>query len=254
MKYYISKHILYSICIYIYIFNIIRGVKCFNNNVKVPKMLSYKSSYDIRRVKVIKSIMNRNQNNKIQNNNILITPTTAPTLTTLFSSNNNNNNNNNNNDTTNPLPDRLLSCFPYLLPLADGCSFGRYIYSRFPPIGAVERFTLQPLSDLFGSVPFSGLVVFVAFTFAARQRNLPRYVRFNIQQAVLLDIALVFPSLFGSAADNLPRYLVEPATNFVFYCFVAATGYSLFWNLVRGEEPDQIPVVSDAARQQIGPF
>ena len=212
-------------------------------------------SSDIRRVN--KGIIHRNpcintintiNTNKFTNNNILITPPTAPTLTTLFS------NNNNNNDTTNPLPDRLLSCFPYLLPLADGCSFGRYIYSRFPPIGAVERFTLQPLSDLFGSVPFSGLVVFVAFSFAARQQNLPRYVRFNIQQAILLDIALVFPSLFGSAADNLLRYLVEPATNFVFYCFVAATGYSLVWNLVRGEEPDQIPVVSDAARQQIGPF
>ena len=153
-----------------------------------------------------------------------------------------------------PISDRLLSCFPYLLPLADGASFGRYIYARIPPLGTLERFTLQPLVDLFQAIPFSSLIVFVAFSFAARQQGLSRYVRFNIQQAILLDIALIFPSLFGSAADNLPRYLVEPTTNFVFYCFVASTGYALIWNLAKGEEPDQVPIISDAARQQLGPF
>ena len=155
---------------------------------------------------------------------------TSVSTTALFSSS----------EETNPLPDRILSCFPYLLPLADGCSFGRYIYERVPPLGVLERATLQPLSDLFQSIPFSSLIVFVAFSFAARQPGLPRYVRFNIQQAILLDIALVFPSLFGSAADNLPRYLVEPATNFVFYAFVAATG-----ERVREAKPDD----AEAARK-----
>jgi len=86
------------------------------------------------------------------------------------------------------------------------------------------------------------------------QTGLSRFVRFNIQQAILIDIALIFPSLFGSAADALPRYLVEPATNFVFYAFATSIVYCFVSNLVLGKEPNEIPVVSSAANEQLGPF
>ena len=65
---------------------------------------------------------------------------------------------------------------------------------------------------------------------------------------------MIFPALFGGAADNLPREIVEPATNFVFYGFAASILYVVGWNLGRGEEPREIPIVSQAAEQQIGPF
>jgi len=49
------------------------------------------------------------------------------------------------------------------------------------------------------------------------------------------------------------RILVESGNNFVFYVLVAAVGYALFSN-VTGKLPNQIPCVSEAAEQQIGPF
>ncbi|GMH50036.1 hypothetical protein TrRE_jg7819 [Triparma retinervis] len=153
-----------------------------------------------------------------------------------------------------PLEERLLACFPYLLPLADGAEFGKFIYQRLPVLGTLERATVQPLVNVFHAVPFSSLIIFIGFSFAARQPSLSRFIRFNIQQAILLDIALIFPSLFGGAANELPRYLVEPATNFVFYAFAASIVYCFFSNLALGKEPNEIPVVSSAANQQLGPF
>ena len=151
-----------------------------------------------------------------------------------------------------PVEDRLVACLPYLLPLADGAEFGNYIYQRFPFLGTLERATVQPLVNLFHAIPFSSLIIFIGFSFAARQPSLSRFIRFNIQQAILIDIALIFPSLFGGAANELPRYLVEPATNFVFYAFAATIIYCFFSNLALGREPNEIPVVSSAANQQLG--
>jgi len=79
-----------------------------------------------------------------------------------------------------------------------------------------------------------------------------------MQQALLLDILLIFPSLLGRLAGiggsmMLPRILVESGSNFIFYVLVATVGYSLFSNLT-GKIPNQIPIVSDATEAQIGPF
>ncbi|GMI07827.1 hypothetical protein TrLO_g11575 [Triparma laevis f. longispina] len=153
-----------------------------------------------------------------------------------------------------PLSDRFLSLLPYVLPLADGAEFGKYIYMRFPPVGVIERATILPITNIFNSVPFSSLIIFIGLSFLARSQSLTRYIRFNIQQAILIDITLIFPALFGGAADNLPRAIVEPSTNFIFYVFAATMGYCFFYNLVEGKEPREIPIVSQAAEQQIGPF
>ncbi len=47
-----------------------------------------------------------------------------------------------------------------------------------------------------------------------------RGVRFNAQQAALIDVALVFPELIASSFENepdFPRYIAEPCSNFVYY-------------------------------------
>ena len=66
----------------------------------------------------------------------------------------------------------MIACFPYILPIADGAEFGRYIYERAPAVGLLERATVQPLVNIFHAVPFSSLIIFVAFSFAARQVRL----------------------------------------------------------------------------------
>ena len=82
-------------------------------------------------------------------------------------------------------------------------------------------------------------------------------VRFSMQQAVLLDIALIFPqlfqSIFGATNIKVPEALVEPASSFVFFFIFLASVYSCGSNIL-GKQPNQIPIISSAAEQSIGPF
>lgn len=154
--------------------------------------------------------------------------------------------------------DRILSCLPYLLPLLEGDSYGRYIFRAFPPLGLADALLLGPFHLIYETIPFSGLIFFFGLSILSRNADISRSVRFNMQQAVILDIGLIFPSLLGQliglgGGSFLPRVLVESGNNFIFYCLVASVGYSLFSNAT-GKLPNGIPIVSEAAETQIGPF
>lgn len=154
-------------------------------------------------------------------------------------------------------PDRIKSCIPYMLPLIDGDNFGTYIYERIPPLGTLDYVLLRPIVDAFNAVPFLSVLLFIAFALGPQLTGQSREVRFNAQQAILIDIALIFPSLIGEAvaeADaNLPRSIMEPSSNFVWYGMSYMVMYCVISNL-RGKKPDQIPIISTAAEFSIGPF
>jgi len=59
--------------------------------------------------------------------------------------------------------------------------------------------------------------------------------------------------LFGGLGKSLPIEIVEPFTNTIYYAYVASILYVILSNL-GGKVPDRIPVISQAAGQQIGPF
>ena len=151
--------------------------------------------------------------------------------------------------------DRIKSCIPYLLPLIDGDHFAKYINMRFPPLGALDSVTIAPLAHIVESVPFLSLILFLVLSLGTRGANLSRPIRFNAQQAVLIDVALVFPELIGSAFEGQRQFapLMEPCSNFIFYCYMGACLYSIASNL-RGKTPDGIPFISNAAMMATGPF
>lgn len=151
--------------------------------------------------------------------------------------------------------DRIKSCIPYLLPLIDGDHFARYINMRFPPLAFIDSITIAPLAHIVESVPFLSLILFLVLSLGTRGANLSRPIRFNAQQAVLIDVALVFPELIGSAFEGQRQFapLMEPSSNFIFYCYMGACLYSISSNL-RGKTPDGIPFISNAAQQATGPF
>lgn len=154
-------------------------------------------------------------------------------------------------------PDRIKSCIPYVLPLIDGDSFGKYIYERVPPLGMLDYVLLRPITEVFQAVPFLTVLLFLAFALGPRLTNQSREVRFNAQQAILIDVALILPQLVGEAvaeADaKLPRGVMEPCSNFVWYAYVSLVVYCVVSNL-RGRKPDQIPFISGIADFAIGPF
>jgi len=152
--------------------------------------------------------------------------------------------------------ERIKSCFPYLLPLLDGDHFGQFIYSRIPPLGAMDYIILRPLENIYESIPFASLILFFALTLGTRgNTSLSRAFRFNAQQACLIDIMLVLPEVIGGsmAGVAVPRYLMESSSNFVYYTYMAMVLYSIASNL-SGQKPNQIPVISQAAEMAVGPF
>jgi hypothetical protein len=152
--------------------------------------------------------------------------------------------------------DKIKACIPYLLPLLDGDAWGKYIYQDLPPLGFLDSLFIGPLSETFNAIPFSGLIMFVALTLGTRgNTEMSRNVRFNAQQACIIDVTFILPELLGSgfAEDDMPRWLQEPCMNFVWYYYMAVVLYSIFSNL-RGKKPEGIPWISGYAELLTGPF
>ena len=132
----------------------------------------------------------------------------------------------------------------------------RYIANDFP-IVLLPLAPFAPFVALLNVIPFGSFIVFLGLSSASRNPELPRFVRFSMQQAVLLDIALIFPQLFqqlfGGLKVQFPQELVEPSASFVFLFIAVSILYSCGSNAL-GKQPNQIPIISNAAEQSIGPF
>ncbi|CAM9782030.1 unnamed protein product, partial [Ectocarpus fasciculatus] len=80
-----------------------------------------------------------------------------------------------------------------------------------------------------------------------------RFIRFNVQQAILVDILTVVLGLLGTAAGYVAPEGEQFVTNFAFYCLVGAVAYAVA-ETARGKMANQqIPLISAAAEIQLGP-
>lgn len=153
-----------------------------------------------------------------------------------------------------PGSERVLSILPYLIPLLDSLSFGKYVFTKVPILGQFLLTPLLPLYSVYRGIPFLAFGVFIAlYILVVRNTNISRYIRFNTYQALVLDIALIFPQLFQGVNLNIPSTIAETCTTAVFYAATLAVTYSVVRN-VQGSLPDEIPGVSDSVYQQLGPF
>ena len=150
------------------------------------------------------------------------------------------------------LVERAFAAVVYILPVLDGFVYGNYIYQTVPPVGDVA-FQILPFVNAFQSLPFAGLILFIGLSTFTRNQGLSRFVRFNIQQALLLDILLIIPGVLGGATRMFPAELQVVGSNFVFYVMALVVSYS--WvQIAQGRNPDQVPILSEAAALQIGPM
>ena len=150
------------------------------------------------------------------------------------------------------LVDRAFAAAVYLFPITDGFQFGKFIYAQVPPAGALAQL-IYPSIQAFDAIPFSGIIFFFGLSALSRNPGLSRFLRFNLQQAILLDIALIIPGFVGSAGQSFPVGLQQIGCNTIFEFMLLAIGYSWF-SIAQGKAPDQIPIISNAAAQSIGPM
>lgn len=153
-----------------------------------------------------------------------------------------------------PISDRVLSILPYLIPLMDSLSFGRFVFTKVPIVGQLLLPPLVPLYSIYRGIPFLAFGVFLAlYILVVRNTNISRYIRFNTSQALILDIALIFPQLFQGINLNIPATITETLSTAVFYAIALAVIYVVVRN-IQGLLPDEIPGISDSVYQQIGPY
>ena len=150
-----------------------------------------------------------------------------------------------------PLWQRLLGLLAYLLPWSDALSFGRELYNLFPWISYLAL-PATPVLLLERSIPFGGFLLFlVLFLVVVRNPNVPYYLRFNVLQAILLDIllvvlALAFNVLLSPLGNSL---MIRTLNNTVFIGALVLVLYASI-QCVRGKEAD-LPTLSEAVRMQL---
>lgn len=103
-----------------------------------------------------------------------------------------------------------------------------------PPTFSVKVAGSSPLTVGFVTVIHSASlpssVNFVCFS---------RFVRFNVQQAILVDILTVVLGLLGTAAGYVTPEGEQFMTNFAFYCLVGAVAYAVA-ETARGRMANQV--------------
>jgi len=153
--------------------------------------------------------------------------------------------------------DKVVSVLPYLFPLMDGLAYGRFLLqgadASNPFVDIVAALYL-----LYRSVPFSGFIAFFALNILSGNPGINRLVRFNMQQAIFLDIALFFPGLVtgllgligGAAGLAIPPAVTELSTDAIFLTLLAVLGYCTVSSLL-GITPDKVPLISDNVSNQM---
>ncbi|GER47893.1 Ycf60-like protein [Striga asiatica] len=152
-----------------------------------------------------------------------------------------------------PAADRLISASSYFLPLFNGLQYGRFLFARYP-IAAAPFEPLLPLISLYHSVPYASFVTFFAFYLGVvRNPNLSRYARFNVLQALVLDVLLVLPVLLqriiAPGRSGIALKLTAWAYSGLFVFVVACFLYGLV-SSVLGKTP-YLPLVAEAAGRQL---
>ena len=153
--------------------------------------------------------------------------------------------------------DKIVSVLPYLFPLMDGLQYGRFL------LGAEDGgnpfvVILAVLYTLYRSIPFSGFVAFFVLNFLGGNPSINRLVRFNMQQAIYIDIALFFPSLLiglggliaSGAGVQVPQVAGELFSDFMFGTLLITLLYCTGSSLL-GKEPSSIPLISQAVKDRM---
>ena len=156
--------------------------------------------------------------------------------------------------------EKFISVLPYLFPLMDGLQFGRFLLVENADNVLVA--IVAVLFALYKSVPFGGFIAFFALNFLSANPSINKLIRFNMQQAIFLDIFLFFPGLLAAlyvlvvqdiAGVTLPQVFTEVGSDLIFFSLLAAIGYATISSLL-GKTPDKIPIISKLVSDRMPTF
>jgi hypothetical protein len=152
--------------------------------------------------------------------------------------------------------DKIVSVAPYVLPLLDSLQFAIFFASKHPDNVFAQVAGIA--YTLYRSIPFGGFLALFGLSFLSSNPSLNRLVRFNMEQAIYLDIALFVPGflafLYSAAASNLPLNLpteaIEYGSDGVVLAMIATIAYASVSSLL-GKTPDKLPFMSQATQDRM---
>lgn len=160
--------------------------------------------------------------------------------------------------TVTPL-ERLYGSLPYALPIAASVIYGSFLFQQFPvlqlvylPFILLFLFLNYPILPPLLSVNF--LVFIGLYFFVIRNERITHFVRFNVMQALILDISLslisILNSILGPVWTGIPQILFvgQILANTIFIGITAVCVYCIF-QTIKGAYAD-IPIISEAAYYQ----
>ena len=150
-----------------------------------------------------------------------------------------------------PIWQRLLAALAYLLPWSDALPFGQSLFGLFPVLQWLSL-PAFPVLLLQQAVPFGGFVLFlVLFLAVVRNGRVPYLIRFNVLQAILIDILLILISLVFSVllAPLGAGFALRTLSNTVFLGALLLVAFAVVQSL-RGQEAE-VPSLSEAVRMQL---
>lgn len=150
--------------------------------------------------------------------------------------------------------DKILSVLPYLFPLLDGLQWGRFILGAEGAESNPFVVGLALIFALYRAIPFSGFIAFFVLYFLGGNPSINRLIRYNMQQAIFLDVALFFPGLVGGLAAltgvQMPAIVSQISNDAIFITLLAAIGYCTVSSLL-GITPNKIPLISPAVEDRM---
>jgi len=154
---------------------------------------------------------------------------------------------------------RVGSLAAYLLPLTDALRFGMFLFAAFPFIQPFLDLLVIPVL-LINALPFGlgYLALFFLMQGLASNKSLPALLRYNLRQAITLDIFLVlmslsggvFQALAGLAQLQIPLEIVGFSSTVIYLVVTGCCLYSIAVSL-SGNLPTGLGLLSEVAEFQI---
>jgi hypothetical protein len=153
-------------------------------------------------------------------------------------------------------PVKIVSALPYLFPLLDSLQFGRFLLAEHTDNPVVNILGL--MYTVYRSIPLSGLLAYVGLTFLSSRPKINKLVRFNAEQAVFVDIALILPGLLAAATGfiasgagyEIPPVVAELGSDAVFGAVLLTIAYASVSSAL-GVAPDKIPFISQYTKNRM---
>ncbi|CAK9053589.1 unnamed protein product [Durusdinium trenchii] len=145
---------------------------------------------------------------------------------------------------------RLGGSLAYILPLTEAFKFMLPLVQQFPPLGVIFG-PITLLTFLLNTIPFVPLILFVTFIVFAQLKDIPRLIRFNLEQAVLIDMALTIPSFILSGLEFSGN--IQAASILGGLTFALTFGISVYAVLCNldGKDPDGVPGISGLTKNVV---